>query len=179
MADIKDLSIFNRSPNGMNKIKKQSSAKNETTSPSKSKLDVNDRIVEEMPVVTIPKNKTKKAKRSVGAPIKNHDRSHSSMQPIKLSPILNSTSRSMVEKYETGLNKDELLRKGLDLYIKQNLTKEDKIDLLNDVTRDLDLFREKHPTIEMVDEEGEIIKTAKQIEDDTINDLRKRWGIDN
>lgn len=130
--------------------------------------------------VTTPKEKTKvRAKRSVGAPIKNYDRTHASKQPIKLSTILNSTSRTMVEKYETSLNKDELLRKALDFYIKQNLTKEDKFDLLRDVTRDLDIFREKNPTIEMIDEEGNVIKTAKQIEDETEHDLRKRWGIDN
>lgn len=179
MADIKDLGIFNRTTNGMNKIKKQASNKKEVLSPSQSKPVEDKKQVEDISIVTVPKSKSRKVKRSVGAPIKNYDRSHSSRQPIKLSPILNSTSRSMVEKYETGLNKDELLRKGLDLYIKQNLTKEDKIDLLNDVTKDLEIFRVKHPTIEMIDEDGATIKSVQQIEQDTISDLRKRWGIDN
>lgn len=155
-------------------------AKSQSSSSTPSPTPKEEKKETEFQRVTIPKEKTKpRAKRSVGAPIKNYDRTHASKQPIKLSTILNSTSRSMVEKYETSLNKDELLRKALDFYIKQNLTKEDKFDLLRDVTRDLDIFREKNPTIEMVDEEGNIIKTAKQIEDETEHDLRKRWGIDN
>ena len=179
MADIKGLSIFNNTNNGMKAIKNAKSQK--SPSPTSSAPEEKEKSKEPGILrVTTPKQKTKvRAKRSVGAPIKNYDRAHASKQPIKLSTILNSTSRSMVEKYETSLNKDELLRKALDFYIKQNLTKEDKIDLLRDVTRDLEIFREKNPTIEMVDEEGNIIKTAKQIEDETLNDLRKRWGIDN
>ncbi|MDT2640828.1 hypothetical protein P7D31_11980 [Enterococcus dongliensis] len=174
MADIKGLSIFNNTNNGMKAIK--NAQIKQVTSVDSPTEDKKETIIKK---VTIPKAKPKiKAKRSVGAPIKNFDRTHASKQPIKLSTILNSTSRTMVEKYETSLNKDELLRKALDFYIKQNLTKEDKFDLLRDVTRDLDIFREKNPTIEMVDEEGTIIKTAKQIEDDTERDLRRRWGID-
>ncbi|MDN6545651.1 hypothetical protein ACFFH2_10325 [Enterococcus devriesei] len=177
MADIKGLSIFNNTNNGMKAIK---DAKGQKSSLPPSPTPSEEKKEHEVQRVTIPKEKTKsRAKRSVGAPIKNYDRTHASKQPIKLSTILNSTSRSMVEKYETSLNKDELLRKALDFYIKQNLTKEDKIDLLRDVTRDLDIFREKNPTIEIVDEEGNVIKTAKQIEDETESDLRKRWGIDN
>lgn len=177
MADIKGLSIFNNTNNGMKAIK---DAKSQQSSSTPSPTPKEEKKEPEVQRVTIPKEKIKpRAKRSVGAPIKNYDRTHASKQPIKLSTILNSTSRSMVEKYETSLNKDELLRKALDFYIKQNLTKEDKFDLLRDVTRDLDIFREKNPTIEMVDEEGNIIKTAKQIEDETEHDLRKRWGIDN
>ncbi len=40
------------------------------------------------------------------------------------------------------MTRDELLRKALDEYIKQNLTQEDKQDLFNDVVKELDLFRE-------------------------------------
>lgn len=177
MADIRDLSIFNKTSNGMDAIK-QASHKSDSDTLDQANHSIKDNDVSDIRVTT-PKEKTRKAKRNVGAPIKNFDRSHASTQPIKLSAILNSTSRSMVEKYETNLNKDELLRKSLDLYVKQNLTKEDKIDLLNDVIKDLEIFREKHPTIEQVDEDGNIVKSASQIEEDTINDLRKRWGIDN
>lgn len=177
MADIKGLSIFNNTNNGMKAIKEAQKTKDSSVPfppLTEEKSELKDRRV------TVPKERTKiRAKRSVGAPIKNYDRTHASKQPIKLSTILNSTSRSMVEKYETSLNKDELLRKALDFYIKQNLTKEDKFDLLRDVTRDLEIFREKNPTIEMVDEEGNVIKSAKQIENETEHDLRKRWGIDN
>lgn len=177
MADIKGLSIFNNTNNGMKAIK---DAKKQNVDPAPSPAAAKDKKEPEIRRVTTPKEKPEiKAKRSVGAPVKNYDRTHASKQPIKLSAILNSTSRSMVEKYETSLNKDELLRKALDFYIKQNLTKEDKFDLLRDVTRDLAIFREKNPTIEMVDEEGNVIKTAKQIEDETERDLRIRWGIDN
>ncbi|MBV7392480.1 hypothetical protein KUA55_17650 [Enterococcus sp. ALS3] len=174
MADIKNMSIFSNTANGMEAIKKASNNKNEIT-PSPS-IEKTNEIKRQM-VVT--KEKTKRTiKRTVGAPVKNLDRTHASKQPIKLSAILNSTSRSMVEKYETKLNKDELLRKALDAYIKQNLTKEDKIDLLRDVTRDLNIFREKNPTIEMIDEDGTVLKTAEEIELETENELRSRWGIE-
>ncbi|MGX2947047.1 hypothetical protein [Enterococcus alishanensis] len=174
MADIKNMNIFNNTTNGMDVIKK---ARDKKINSSQSSTNKETNTDSHQAIKTIKKT-PKKVKRSVGAPIKNFDRTHASKQPIKLSTILNSTSRSMVEKYETKLNKDELLRKALDSYIKQNLTKEDKIDLLRDVTRDLNIYREKNPTIEMIDDDGNIIKTAEEIEAETENDLRIRWGIE-
>lgn len=97
--------------------------------------------------------------------------------PLKLSPILNATSRVMVEKYETNLTRDEILRKALDEYIKQHLTQEDKQDLFNNVMREVEMFREKKPTIPETDVDGNIIRTVSEIEEETQMILRTNWGM--
>ncbi|EKC6595728.1 TPA: hypothetical protein J8O93_002882, partial [Enterococcus faecium] len=114
-----------------------------------------------------------------GAPIRKFDKVYSTKHPLKLSTLLNATSRVLVEKYETNMTRDELLRKALDEYIKQNLTQEDKQDLFNDVVKELDLFREKYPIVPELDDRGEIIRTTSQIKQDTEDSLRKGWGMNN
>ncbi|EME8125077.1 hypothetical protein MYF49_002734 [Enterococcus faecium] len=42
------------------------------------------------------------------------------------------------EQYETNMTRDDLLRKVLDEYIKQNVTQEYGEDLFNDVVKELD-----------------------------------------
>ncbi|WP_159723269.1 hypothetical protein [Enterococcus sp. CSURQ0835] len=169
MADIRDLGIFNTNK-GMAAIKKESATIKDNP-PQKNKV-----IPSPTPSETIRK---KQSKRRVGAPIKNHDRAFVTSQPIKLSALLNSMTRVMVEKYETSLTKDDLLRKALDFYIKQNLTKEDKIDLLRDVSRDLDAYRSIHPTIPLEDDYGIILKSTDEIEKETLASLKERWGLEN
>lgn len=129
---------------------------------------------EESPKVVQVKRKNKKG---AGAPVRNFDRVHVASQPVKLSAILNSTSRILSEKYLAQHTRDEILRIALDDYIKVNFTKEDKRDLINDITKELSLYREKNPTIPQTDEHGNIIQSTEEIEAKTMNDLRTSWGL--
>ncbi|MBC1235482.1 hypothetical protein [Listeria booriae] len=128
---------------------------------------------EESPKIVQVKRKNKKG---AGAPVRNFDRVHVASQPVKLSAILNSTSRILSEKYLTQHTRDEILRIALDYYIKVNFTKEDKRSLINDITKELALYREKNPTIPQTDEHGNIIQSTEEIEAKTMNDLKKSWG---
>lgn len=193
MADIKDLGIFK--PNkGLNKIRAGNAARKESkknsvdsTTAGESAIVASKETIEAQKVnvtdsVQSPKRSTKKTvspkkSKGVGAPIRKFDRSFSAQMPLKLSPLLNATSRVMVEKYETNLTRDELLRKALDEYIKQHLTQEDKQDLFNNVMRDIELFREKKPTIPEIDTDGTIIRTVEEIEQETETFLHDSWGI--
>ena len=193
MADIKDLGIF-RNNKGLDKIRAGTSARKKINNPQ-TKTPSNDLVPiktqEELPnkevisetLIPTSKNrrqtaiiKTKKSK-GVGAPIRKFDRSFSAQMPLKLSPILNATSRVMIEKYETNLTRDEILRKALDEYIKQHLTQEDKQDLFNNVMREIEMFREKKPTIPETDADGTVIRTVSEIEEETMITLRNNWGI--
>ncbi len=201
MADIKDLGIF-RSNKGLDKIKAGTSARKNINKPrSKSQsndsdpiktqeklLNSKEDISETMPTFsknrgqtsihqTKKKSTPSKKTKGVGAPIRKFDRSFSAQMPLKLSPILNATSRVMVEKYETNLTRDELLRKALDEYIKQHLTQEDKQDLFNNVMREIEMFREKKPTIPETDVDGTVIRTVYEIEEETQMILRNNWGM--
>ncbi|EOS8016914.1 hypothetical protein HWD72_13730 [Enterococcus hirae] len=193
MADIKDLGIFK--PNkGLNKIRAGNAARKESkknsvdsTTAGESAIVASKETIEAQKVnvtdsVQSPKRSTKKTvspkkSKGVGAPIRKFDRSFSAQMPLKLSPLLNATSRVMVEKYETNITRDELLRKALDEYIKQHLTQEDKQDLFNNVMRDIELFREKKPTIPEIDTDGTIIRTVEEIEQETETFLHDSWGM--
>lgn len=201
MADIKNLGIF-RSNKGLEKIRAGTSARKNLNKPqTKPQSNDSDRIKmpkentdskevisealtasferEEQTTIQPPRKKVglpKKAK-GVGAPIRKFDRSFSAQMPLKLSPILNATSRVMVEKYETNLTRDEILRKALDEYIKQHLTQEDKQDLFNNVMREIEIFREKKPTIPEMDVNGTVIRTVDEIEEETRMTLRNNWGM--
>lgn len=160
MADIKDLGIFGGNK-GLDAIKAAEN-KNQIKNPS---LELEK------------KRSSRKNSKGAGAPIRNFDRSYSATQPIKLSALLNGTLRVLTEKYMTNETKDEILRKALNDYVKHNLTKEDKLDLLNDLEKDLKLFREKYPTVEEIDSEGNIIKTVREIESETTRNLKSSWGL--
>lgn len=201
MADIKDLGIF-RSNKGLDKIRAGTTARKNVkkpqnitqsngtdkaasraentsheevspASPTSSSESVPKTIIQQPKKKSIVSKKTK----GVGAPIRKFDRSFSAQMPLKLSPILNATSRVMVEKYETNLTRDELLRKALDEYIKQHLTQEDKQDLFNNVMREIEMFREKKPTIPETDVTGTVIRTVEEIEQETKMILRNNWGM--
>lgn len=198
MADIKDLGIF-RSNKGLDKIRAGNSARKNSKKPQdqsneidtiRSQEDIlnNKEVIRESPtpssedigqkiIQTKKKSSPSKKVKGVGAPIRKFDRSFSAQMPLKLSPILNATSRVMVEKYETNLTRDELLRKALDEYIKQHLTQEDKQDLFNNVMREVEMFREKKPTIPETDVDGTVIRTVSEIEEETQMILRTNWGM--
>lgn len=198
MADIKDLGIF-RSNKGLDKIRAGNSARKNSKKPQdqsneidtiRSQEDIlnNKEVIPESPtpssedigqkiIQTKKKSSPSKKVKGVGAPIRKFDRSFSAQMPLKLSPILNATSRVMVEKYETNLTRDELLRKALDEYIKQHLTQEDKQDLFNNVMREVEMFREKKPTIPETDVDGTVIRTVSEIEEETQMILRTNWGM--
>jgi len=175
MADIKNLGIFGSNNKGLEKIRQQTKAKkNENTTVNTYKSNA--------PIESEDKKKTslqvsKSSHGKKGAPITKFDRVYSAKQSIKLSPLTNSTASIMVEKYETNVTKDELLRKALNGYIKQNLSLEDKQDLLNSVLVELELFRTQFPTVPELDGRGNVIRSVEEIEQKTIEDLYEQWGI--
>lgn len=161
-TDIKSLGIFG-SNSGIEKIKK--------IAEESKKED------KEKKVISTSKITGKKQEKRVGAPIRQFDRIYSAKSPLKLSTLLNSTSRNLVEKYETGLSRDEILRKALDEYIKQNLSLEDKQELYQTVLKELEVFREKNPTIPEINSNKEVIRTVEDIENETKLDIKKNWGV--
>lgn len=173
MADIKGLDIFGKNK-GLDRIKKKAEEKKkmqEAISIDHTNLEV--KHIKNDDNISNSGGKHKK----VGAPIRKFDKVYSTKHPLKLSTLLNATSRVLVEKYETNMTRDELLRKALDEYIKQNLTQEDKQDLFNDVLKELELFREKYPIVPELDRYGEIIRTTNQIKKDTEDSIRNGWGM--
>lgn len=188
MADIKSLQVFGGGNKGLEKMKKLTASQ----------------VKEKGTTGTIPPNRTEYAPQKfesrnkkarvqdsisstvktrngkVGAPIRKFDRVYAAKQPIKLSPLLNATSRILVEKYETDISRDELLRSALDQYIKQNFSQEDKLDLFNDVLRELDLFRnskQEYRTVPEIDSNNMIIRSVEEIEYATQRDIIQKWGL--
>src|SRR5699024_2924000 len=110
------------------------------------------------------------------------DRVYAVKTPIKLSPLLNATSRIMVEKYTADYSRDELLREALNEYVKQNLSQEDKVDLFNSVKFELELFRNASPgnqTVPDLDEAGNVLRSVEELENETEEELIRAWGIRN
>ncbi|MDN3109461.1 hypothetical protein P0E68_12350 [Enterococcus faecalis] len=175
MAEIKNLGIFGSSNKGLDKIKQRSKEKaSETTisnipktNSSISRNQKTSSVVHEGPI----------RKKRKGAPITKFDKVYAAMQSVKLSALTNATASIMVEKYETNMKKDELLRKALNEYIRLNLSQEDKNDLLNSVALELDLFRETHPIIPDVDIDNNVIRSPEEIKQETFTDIKKQWGI--
>lgn len=178
-TDIKDLGVFG-SNRGLDKIKSHYESVSNKLDVLESKLDEKEEQTKEIEIKTnvIEKQTTIKTNpKGAGAPIQKHDRVYATKAPLKLSTLLNATSRNLVEKYETELTRDELLRKALDEYIKQNLSLEDKQELYHAVLKDLELFREKNKTIPEIDKAGNIIRDVDDIEKETATTLKTRWGI--
>lgn len=177
MADIKDLGVFGANK-GLEKIKNKSRKKEETKLTIKETPAKEKKSIKSKEKRTSDTTKKKRANpKGAGAPVRKFDKSLSTKNPIKISPMLDIITRIMVSKYTANVTKDELLRMALNEYIKQNLTQEDKQDLLNSVSKELDLFREKNPTIPELDENGDILQTVEEIEENTRNYLRKDWGM--
>jgi len=170
LADIKNLSIFGNSDRGIKKIKEKTEKKQEKEPPVK---------------VEAPENKVEVKKpiqstniiRGVGAPIKNHDQVYTTKTALKLSAITVFLTRILSEKYMAENTRDEILRTALNDYIKHHLTKEDKEDLLNDLEKELAIFRTKHPTNPSYDENGKLLKTPDEIELETHKYFIQNWGI--
>lgn len=180
MADIKKLSIFSGNNDGLDRIKKErekeKQKEQEKVAVSRPvNTPVRPAVITRIPNMAPPKKP--KPVRKVGAPIKNFDKVFAAKQSIKVSALLNSISRVLSEKYMAGRSRDEIIRRALNEYIKQSLTKEDKLDLLADVERDLEVFRRDNPTIDQIDENGEISRTAEELEAETSNYLRDSWNL--
>ncbi|MBO0428327.1 hypothetical protein JZO82_04045 [Vagococcus fluvialis] len=203
-TDIKSLSIFGGDNPGLKKMREQADkekknvAEKSTLSEVTESLKIDnetlketDNLKKELPAANDHENNFKqddervikdskkqiKNPKGAGAPIRQFDRVYSAKSPLKLSALLNSTSRNLVEKYETQLSRDELLRKALDEYIRQHLSLEDKHELYHAVLKDLEIFREKFPTIPEKNQRKEIIRNVSEIEQETEIELKKRWGI--
>lgn len=174
MAEIKNLGIFGSSNKGLDKIKQQSKEKASVSNiSSKPKNNSNPRNQNTSSITNnVPIRKKRK-----GAPITKFDKVYAAMQSVKLSALTNATASIMVEKYETNMKKDELLRKALNEYIRLNLSQEDKNDLLNSVALELDLFRETHPIIPDVDIDNNVLRSPEEIKQETFTDIKKQWGI--
>lgn len=166
MADIKNLSIFGKSDQGLKKIReKVKEEKINFIEIEQFNKDINHTIQSTNRV------------RSVGAPIRNHDQVYTTKSALKLSAITVSLTRILSEKYMAENTRDEILRIALNDYIKHHLTKEDKEDLFNDLQKELADFREKHPTTHSYDENGNLLKTSEDIEKETQLYFIKNWGI--
>ncbi|EAC2654594.1 hypothetical protein CY675_14830 [Listeria monocytogenes] len=188
MADIKDLGIFGRNK-GLEKMKKDAEEKKRLADTTEKPESIP--VTEEAIQVTKkssakdvqkkrPSALSQGKKRLVGAPVRKFDRVYAVKTPIKLSPLLNATSRILVEKYATNFSRDELLREALNEYIKQNLSQEDKVDLFNSVQFELNLFRnakKENQTVPDVDDRGRTIRTVEEIEKETEEELIQGWGI--
>ena len=188
MADIKDLGIFGHNK-GLEKMKKDAEKKKQLADITEKKEELpltaeTILISEESTPLKVPKKQAAKLsggkKRLVGAPVRKFDRVYAVKTPIKLSPLLNATSRILVEKYATNFSRDELLREALNEYIKQNLSQEDKVDLFNSVQFELKLFRnakKENQTVPEVDDNGQILRTVEELEKETEEEITQAWGI--
>lgn len=177
MADIKKMNIFGSPNRGLDQIRKASVEKGNKILPvsattKKSFKEDKSRSINDKKVK--PK---KTRKKGAGAPVRNFDRVFSASQPIKLSALLNATSRILSETHMAEYSRDEILRAALDDYIKVNLTREDKRALLNEVSKDLNTYRQKKPTLDRLDDDGNIIEKAKEIEEETERSIAEKWGI--
>lgn len=180
MADIKNLSIFSNQSKGLNKIKEETQRKKEEKEPKQQTVLATER--KEKPVVKSDQKlkssiHSKRTSRSVGAPIKNYDQVFTSKSPLKLSAIVVSLTRILSEKYMAESTRDEILRLALNNYVKHHFTKEDKQDLLNDIERELVIFRKQNPTFSQYDEQGILEKTPEEIEAETLKYLIDEWGL--
>ncbi|MDR2278206.1 MAG: hypothetical protein LBE23_10125 [Vagococcus sp.] len=203
-TDIKSLSIFGGDNPGLKKMREQADKEKKNVAEESTLIEVteslkidNETLKEtdnlnkdlpaandyednfkknDEPTIKVSKKQIKNPK-GAGAPIRQFDRVYSAKSPLKLSALLNSTSRNLVEKYETQLSRDELLRKALDEYIRQHLSLEDKHELYHAVLKDLEIFREKFPTIPEKNQRKEIIRDVSEIEQETEIELKRRWGI--
>lgn len=188
MADIKDLGIFG-SNKGLEKMRKDADAKKRQAKIQEKRGYLPDKSETPVHASNEVKDKTEKTKQSrkktttkktAGAPVRKFDRVYAVKTPIKLSPLLNATSRILVEKYTTDFSRDELLREALNEYVRQNLSQEDKVDLFNSVKFELNLFRnakKENQTVPDVDDRGQTIRTVEEIEKETEEELIQGWGI--
>ena len=96
MADIKGLDIFGNNK-GLAKIKKEAEAKKkqQAITPSENKqLEVHQ--VQEIKTSSNVERQSRGRTKKVGAPIRKFDKVYSTKHPLKLSTLLNATSRVLV-----------------------------------------------------------------------------------
>lgn len=186
MADIKNSVLFQKKKkNPLDKIKSY----NETQSQQKTVTHINkndkpvlNNKIEQKPKVSQKKSKLvvnnkRKQRSSVGAPDKFLDKTLKATSSVRLSAASNSILKLLTEKYASNKTKDEIVIEALNEYVVTHLEKDDRILLLNDLKKDLNLYREKHPTLSVIDEDGNVIKTAEEIENETIEKFKEGFKL--
>lgn len=184
MADIKNSVLFQKKQkNPLDKIKKynaeqksQTANNNKSTKPKSTKPN-NKKTKKVDRKSKIVVQNTEKKKSSVGAPDKFLDKALKATSSVRLSAASNSILRELTEKYATDKTKDEIIIEALNEYVVTHLEKDDRILLLNDLKKDLAIFREKHPTISIMDEYGNVIQTKEEIENKTIEIFREGFKL--
>lgn len=190
MADIKSSVLFQKKKkNPIDKIKNQAKqyqpdesvpAQNDLKENKKKDITNSKLINKKVKTSVVRRNKDQNAERKKlgkGAPDKFLDKSYRASKSVKISPILDAMLKSISEKYETDKTKDEILREALNEYICTHLEKEERAFLLRDVQKELNFFHEKNPTLSLLDEEGNIIKSAEDVEKETHQNLIKDWKL--
>lgn len=189
MADINNSILFQKKKkNPLDKIKSYNKQNNKVQSNQieNNKLNsvvqnkekkINTSKIDKPKSVKVLKENNKK-KLSVGAPDKFLDKALKASSSVKLSAVSNSILKILTEKYDADKTKDEIIRKALNEYIVTHLEKDDRIALLMDLEKDLKLYREKHPTLALVDEQGNLLKTTEEVEVDTINMLKSGFKLE-
>ncbi|GFH41287.1 hypothetical protein [Pseudolactococcus insecticola] len=112
-----------------------------------------------------------------GRPISYYDQTLKSSTPLKISALLNSILKYASSTILAGQSKNEIMMTAITRLIVQNYNMEDREQLFNFVINDLEIYRNLHPTTEVVDEAGNVIKTAEQIEKETYTNLKSDWNL--
>lgn len=183
MVDIKSSVLFQKKKNNpLDKIKAQNTYNQNQDNQydmdgNKKNIDINENENTENQDVDHQKHLTKtvrkvipqkkKKRPSKGAPDTFLDKVFKSTSSVRLSAVVNSTLKLLTEKYMTDKSKDKILREALNVYIVTYLEKDDRILLLKDLEKDLDLFREKNPIVSLTDEDGNILKSKEAIKNET------------
>lgn len=184
MADIKNSVLFQKKKkNPLDKIKAQNAQKRDQfKNPNIDKRKANSREGEG-PTKKISSSvqkvvRTKMVKKSSkGAPDRFLDKVLKSTSSVRLSAIVNSILKLLTEKYVTNKTKDEIVREALNEYVVTHLEKDDRILLLKDLEKDLNIFRQKNPTVSLTDEYGRVIKGREEIESETLELLKEGFKL--
>lgn len=191
MADIKNMAVFGGN-RGLDRIKEHR-AKSELVSDNNRSIVPRKRrdtelspLTSETPLKTSQKDSksgvakrppTQRVKEGKGAPIRCFDKTLATSNSIRLSFVLNTLTKILVEKYEVDTTKDELLRKALNEFIKTHYTLEDKQDIYTNLQNEIENYRIKNPTLDNVDIDGNIIESSEEIEKRNAQALREAWAM--
>lgn len=184
MADIKNSVLFQKKKkNPLDKIKEQNT-RNQERYNSQNTNDVEDKAKEEVSkqvmsssIQKVIKKKKVVKKSSKGAQDRFLDKVLKSSSSVRLSAVVNSILKLLTEKYAADKTKDEIMREALNEYVVTHLEKDDRILLLKDLEKDLDLFRQKNPTVSLTDEYGKVIKGKEEVENETLEMLREGFKL--
>lgn len=124
-----------------------------------------------------PSRKADWKQKTPGRPKFYFDQILKASKPIKLSPFTDSTIRKLNSIWMTDMTKEQIVRKCIDSYINQNFTKEDRQALYDSVFVEMRMFRHSHPSENIYDEKGTLIKSSLDIDSETEKLLKKNWNI--